>query len=63
VMSKLLRPFNEVTARLISLGHYAATQARPFPAWTKSAERFGVQPRTMEQYLAESWPRLMARPS
>jgi NADH dehydrogenase len=63
VMSKLLRPFNEVTARLISLGHYGATQARPFPAWTKSAERFGVQPRTMEQYLAESWPRLMARPS
>lgn len=47
----LIRPFNEVAARLMSLGHYAATRAQPFEGWRDSAERFGVTPRTAEAYI------------
>jgi uncharacterized protein YbjT (DUF2867 family) len=51
----LVRPFNEVAARLMTLGHYMATRARPFPQWSEAAERFGVQPRTLEAYI-DAWP-------
>ncbi len=51
----VVKPFNEVAARLISLGHYAATKAQPFPDWKAAADRFGVSPRTVEAYL-ETWP-------
>src|SRR5687768_4795419 len=48
VLPPIVRPFNEVAARLMSLGLYAATEAVPFPAWKASADRFGVAPRTVE---------------
>ena len=44
-------PFNEVAARLMTLGLYAATEAQPFPGWQASADRFGVAPRTVETYV------------
>ena len=55
ILPTIIRPFNEVAARLMSLGHYAATRSRPFPNWKQSADRFGVSPRTLEAYL-ETWP-------
>ena len=64
VMLKLLptivRPFNEVAARLMTLGHYAATRSTPFPNWKQAADRFGVTPRTIEAYL-DTWPAGAAR--
>lgn len=53
ILPTVVRPFNEVTARMISLGHYAATHRAPFPDWKVNADRFGVKPRTMEQYVSE----------
>ena len=49
----IVRPFNEVGARLMTLGLYAATQAAPFPGWKSSADRFGVSPRTVEAYVEQ----------
>jgi uncharacterized protein YbjT (DUF2867 family) len=51
LLPSIVRPFNEVTARLISLGYYAATMSTPFPGWQASADRFGVAPRTVEAYI------------
>jgi NADH dehydrogenase len=51
VLPPLVRPFNEVAARLMTLGLYAATEAMPFPGWKASADRFGVAPRTVETYV------------
>ena len=51
LLPPLVRPFNEVAARLLTLGLYAATEAVPFPAWKASADRFGVQPRTVEAHV------------
>jgi uncharacterized protein YbjT (DUF2867 family) len=51
----VVRVFDEVAARLMTLGYYATTE-RPFPGWTKAADRFGVQPRTMEEYIARLGP-------
>jgi NADH dehydrogenase len=52
LLPPIIRPFNEVAARLMTLGRYAATQSRPFPNWKESADRFGVTPRTVEAYLS-----------
>jgi uncharacterized protein YbjT (DUF2867 family) len=54
LLPPIIRPFNEVAARLLALGHYAATRSRPFPNWQESADRFGVRPRTVAEYL-DSW--------
>jgi hypothetical protein len=54
LLPKIIRPFNEVAARLMTIGHYAATSATPFPNWKQAADRFGVTPRTLEAYL-ETW--------
>jgi uncharacterized protein YbjT (DUF2867 family) len=51
LLPSLIRPFNEVGARLVSLGLYAATESKPFPGWKVSADRFGVSPQTIEQYV------------
>jgi uncharacterized protein YbjT (DUF2867 family) len=51
LLPPLVRPFNEVAARMMTLGYYAATLSRPFPEWKVSADRFGVAPRTVEQYV------------
>ena len=50
----VVRPFNEVAARMMTLGLFAATEARPFPDWKKNADRFGVNPRTAETYVRDS---------
>lgn len=47
----IVRPFNEVAARLMTLGLYSATESAPFPGWKAAAERFGVAPRTVEAYV------------
>ena len=47
----VIRPFNEVAARLMTLGFYAATKSAPFPDWKTSADRFGVAPKTAETYI------------
>jgi NADH dehydrogenase len=47
----VVRPFNEVAARMMTMGLYAATESAPFPDWKKSADRFGVTPRTAEAHI------------
>jgi uncharacterized protein YbjT (DUF2867 family) len=47
----IVRPFNEVAARLMTLGLYSATESAPFPGWKTAADRFGVAPRTVEAYV------------
>jgi uncharacterized protein YbjT (DUF2867 family) len=50
VLPAIVRPFNERAARLISLGAFAS-ESRPFEQWQAAAQRFGVAPRTIEQYV------------
>jgi len=50
-LSPIVRPFNEVAARLMTLGLHAATRSKPFPEWRKAADRFGVTPRTVEAHV------------
>jgi uncharacterized protein YbjT (DUF2867 family) len=51
ILPVLVRRFNEVGARLITLGLYSATQATPFPDSIQAAKRFGVTPRTIEAHV------------
>jgi uncharacterized protein YbjT (DUF2867 family) len=51
LLPPVVRPFNELAARLMTLGLYRATEAVPFPGWKASADRFGVAPRTVESYV------------
>jgi uncharacterized protein YbjT (DUF2867 family) len=53
LLHPIVRPFNEVAARLMTLGLYSATESKPFPGWQASADRFGVAPRTVETYVAQ----------
>ena len=57
LLPPLVRPFDEVAARLMTLGLYAATKSVPFPGWQASADRLGVTPRTVEAYV-EHLPQL-----
>jgi uncharacterized protein YbjT (DUF2867 family) len=50
-LPRLVRPINEVAARLMSLGHWSATQDRRMDDWKSSAERFEVSPMTIEEWL------------
>jgi nucleoside-diphosphate-sugar epimerase len=56
VMSFVIKPFNETVARMMALGHFAATESKPFPQWKAAADRFGVMPETIEQYVARLPP-------
>jgi uncharacterized protein YbjT (DUF2867 family) len=51
ILPPIVRPFNEVAARLMTLGLYIATESSAFPGWKQSANRFGVTPRTVEAYV------------
>lgn len=51
----VVRLFDEVAARMMTLGHFATTE-RSFPGWKKAADRFGVRPRTIEEHLARVGP-------
>jgi uncharacterized protein YbjT (DUF2867 family) len=53
VLPPVVRPFNELAARLMTLGLYSAAYAEPFEEWRVAAERFGVQPRTVEEHVAQ----------
>jgi len=53
LLPPIVKPFNEVAARLMTLGLYAAAGDRSFPGWKASAERFGVAPRTVETYVEQ----------
>ena len=53
LLAPVVRPFNEVAARLMTLGLYSASYAAPFPGWRASADRFGVRPRTVETYIEQ----------
>ena len=50
VARHLARPFNEVAARMASMGYWMTITERPFPGWRQSASRFGVEPMTVEQF-------------
>ena len=52
LLAPVVRPFNEVAARLMTLGLYSATESQPFAGWQESADRFGVAPRTVEDHIA-----------
>lgn len=51
LLPPIVRFVNEVQARLMALGHHATT-SRPFPDWQTNARRFGVEPGTVEDYVA-----------
>ena len=51
LLPPVVRPFNELTARLMTLGLYSAAHATPFEAWQAAAGRFGVSPRSVETYV------------
>lgn len=50
-MPRLVRPFNEMAARLMSLGYWSAIADRRLDEWTAAAERLGHQPMTVEEWL------------
>jgi NADH dehydrogenase len=54
LLPPLIKPFNEVAARLMTMGLYTATQSQPFQRWKDAADRFGVAPRTVESYLQQT---------
>jgi uncharacterized protein YbjT (DUF2867 family) len=51
LLPPIVRPFNEVAARLMSLGLHSATGNTAFPGWKTAADRFGVAPRTIDAYV------------
>jgi NADH dehydrogenase len=53
LLPPIVRPFNELAARLMTLGLYSATCAPPFAQWQASADRFGVEPRSVETYIEQ----------
>ena len=53
LLPPIVKPFNEVAARMMTLGLYSATEAKPFPGWKATAERFGVAPRSVETYVEQ----------
>ena len=53
LLAPIVKPFNEVAARMMTLGLYSATEAKPFPGWREAAERFGVAPRSVESYVEQ----------
>ena len=48
--SYVTRPFNEVAARLASMGFWMTVTDREFPEWRASATRFGIEPMTVDQW-------------
>jgi uncharacterized protein YbjT (DUF2867 family) len=48
----LLRPFNEVAARLMRMGYFTATSDGRFKDWRIAADRFGIAPQSIETFVA-----------
>ena len=53
-MPTVVRPFNEVAARFMNLGYWSETTTKQFDGWKRTADRFGVQPMTVKEYLTRS---------
>ena len=53
LLPPIVRPFDELAARMMTLGLYSATEAKPFPNWKASADRFGLSPRSVETYVEQ----------
>jgi NADH dehydrogenase len=53
-MAPVVQAFNPVAARLMRLGYWSETVPEPFECWRRAADRFGVQPMTVKEYLARS---------
>lgn len=53
----LLRPFNEVAARLMRMGYFTATRDGRFSDWKIAADRFGVSPMSIESFVKALPPR------
>jgi uncharacterized protein YbjT (DUF2867 family) len=51
LLPPVVRLFDELVARMMSFGALATTE-RPLPGWQKAADRFGVRPRTVDDYVA-----------
>lgn len=51
LLPPIVRRFNELAARLMTLGLYSAAYAPSFPGWKAAADRFGVRPRTVEEHI------------
>lgn len=50
----VVRPFNEVAARFMNLGYWSETSPKRCDGWRLSADRFGVEPMSVKQYLTRS---------
>ena len=53
-MPPVVRPFNEVAARFMNLGYWSETSPKRCDGWRRSADRFGVEPMSVRQYLTRS---------
>ena len=51
LLPPVVRLFDERAARLMTFGYFA-TGDHPFTRWQAAAERFGVHPRTLEDYVS-----------
>jgi len=51
LLPPLIRPFNEVIARLMTMGHWSASLDRPLVHWRVAADRFGLAPMGVEEWL------------
>lgn len=47
----LIRPFNEFAARLMSMGYWSATTETRLDHWRVAADRFGMVPMSVEEWL------------
>jgi NADH dehydrogenase len=47
----LVRPFNELAARLMTIGRWSASRDRPMDHWREGAERLGHMPMTLDEWL------------
>jgi len=50
LLPPVVRLFDEVAARMMTLGYFATTD-RSLPGWVQAADRFGVRPRTIEEHI------------
>jgi nucleoside-diphosphate-sugar epimerase len=53
LLPPMVKPFNELASRLMTLGLYSAAYSEPFNEWNASADRLGVRPRTVEEHVAQ----------
>lgn len=57
-MPKVLRPFNEVAARFMALGYWSETTPKLFDGWRGSADRFGVEPMRVTDFMEKNVTRV-----